>query len=111
MIAPPKKYTVNMRGLILIRDTAKAIRELFSSRSFAYRQVFKKEDRWSTIVLVDLAKFCRAHEPTFNKDPRIHALLEGRRDVWLRIQEHLQLDDEQIFNLHKVKFLPKGSSE
>lgn len=50
-------------------------------------------------VLDDLAKFCRAHESTFHADPRIHAALEGRREVWLRIQQHLQLSDEQLWGI------------
>lgn len=31
----------------------------------------------------------------------VHAtfLLEGRREVWLRIMSHLQLTDEDVFNL------------
>ncbi|NBN62056.1 Bbp19 family protein [Pannonibacter tanglangensis] len=50
-------------------------------------------------VLRDLAKFCRAHESTFHPDARIAAVLEGRREVWLRIQEHLQLTDEELYAL------------
>jgi hypothetical protein len=51
-------------------------------------------------VLQDLAKFCRAHESTFHADPRAHAVAEGRREVWLRIQRHLQLDDETLWQLY-----------
>lgn len=47
-------------------------------------------------VLEDLAKFCRAFEPTFHEDARLHALLEGRREVWLRIQEWLDLTPEEL---------------
>lgn len=48
-------------------------------------------------VLDDLAKFCRANESTFHADPRIHAVLEGRREVWLRIAQHMNLSDEQLW--------------
>jgi hypothetical protein len=54
-------------------------------------------------VLKDLAKFCRAHESTFNPDGRAHALMEGRREVWLRIQNHLQLTDEQLWERYGQK--------
>lgn len=47
-------------------------------------------------VLEDLARFCRAGETTFHPDPRVHALMEGRREVWLRIKEHLDLDLEDL---------------
>lgn len=52
------------------------------------------------VVLADLAKFCRANETTWHSDPRIHAALEGRREVWLRIQQHLNLSSEQLFKLY-----------
>lgn len=47
-------------------------------------------------VLRDLARFCRASETCFHEDPRIHAVLEGRREVWLRIQQHLHLSSEEL---------------
>jgi hypothetical protein len=51
-------------------------------------------------VLADLARFCRAEQSTFHADARIHAVLEGRREVWLRIQEHLKLSDDELFALY-----------
>jgi len=54
-------------------------------------------------VLKDLAQFCRATESTFHSDPRLHAVLEGRREVWLRIQEHLQMNQEQLWKLKGTK--------
>ena len=47
-------------------------------------------------VLADLSRFCRATESTFHPDARIHAVLEGRREVWLRIRAYLDLDDETL---------------
>lgn len=51
-------------------------------------------------VLHDLAKFCRAGESCFHSDPRIHAVLEGRREVWLRIARHLNLNSQQLFVIY-----------
>lgn len=51
-------------------------------------------------VLIDLARFCRAAETCYHDDPRKHAVLEGRREVWLRIQQHLNLTSEQLFALY-----------
>lgn len=51
-------------------------------------------------VLIDLAKFCRADETCFDPDPRVHAALEGRREVWLRIQQHLALSPEALYTLY-----------
>ena len=50
-------------------------------------------------VLIDLARFCRASETCFDADPRKHAVLEGRREVWLRIQNHLGLSGEELMAL------------
>lgn len=54
-------------------------------------------------VLEDLASFCRANDTCYNADPRVHAALEGRREVWLRIQRHLNLTDAQLFALYTGK--------
>ena len=51
-------------------------------------------------VLRDLAPFCHAHKSTFHPDPRIHGVLEGRREVWLRIQHHIQLSDDALWKLY-----------
>lgn len=48
-------------------------------------------------VMLDLAKFCRAYESTFDANQRIHAVLEGRREVWLRIADFLNLDRDALF--------------
>jgi hypothetical protein len=50
-------------------------------------------------VLADLAPFCRAAETCFHPDPRIHAALEGRREVWLRIQNFVHLTEDDILQL------------
>lgn len=81
--------------------------------AFAYNRVFDKQSVHTNLVLKDLAKFCRAHQSTFHPDPRMHAVLEGRREVWLRIEELLQLSVEQIYELHKIQeIIPKkGDNE
>lgn len=71
----------------------------------AYNKVFEKASPFTETVLKDLAKFCRAHTTTFHPDPRAHAMLEGRREVWLRIQENLQLTPEDIYALRVVKHI------
>ena len=92
----------------MIKDSVEAIKNLIRGRTFAYSQVFQKNSKFSRVVLKDLAKFCRAHETTFHADPRVHAALEGRKEVWHRIQEHLNLDEHELFELHKVKDIPRG---
>ena len=51
-------------------------------------------------VLRDLAAFCRANETTFHTDARLHAVAEGRREVWLRIANHLNMPPEDLWSLY-----------
>lgn len=74
-------------------------------RARSYRRVFASQD--GQLVLRDLAKFCRAHESTANADPHLAARLDGRREVWLRLQHHLKLDDETLWKLYGGN-APKG---
>lgn len=51
-------------------------------------------------VLRDLAAFCRANETTFHADARLHAVAEGRREVWLRIANHLNMPPDELWALY-----------
>ncbi len=86
----------------MISATADRLRRYLRRRHIAYNQVFTIESVFTQTVLKDLAKFCRAHESTFHTDARVSAVMDGRREVYLRIQEHLNLTTEQIYALHKV---------
>lgn len=72
-------------------------------RQQAYQRRLGGVDPDSKAILEDLEKFCRAHETTFHADPRIHAALEGRREVWLRIRDHLQLDSDTLWQRYGAK--------
>lgn len=61
----------------------------------AYQIVFADGSAGQT-VLDDLGRFCRAEEPCWSEDQRHHARLEGRREVWLRIQAELKLPVEDL---------------
>lgn len=74
-----------------------ATREFLFRRQTAYRVTFQTP--FGEEVLSDLAKFCRAGKSTFNADPYVAARLDGRRECWLRIQNHLQLTQEQLWKL------------
>ena len=56
--------------------------------------------------LRDLANFCRANETCLVKDktgkvdPLLTAVLEGRREVWLKIQQHFNLTPTQLLQLY-----------
>lgn len=80
----------------------KTVKEFLTSRKRNYQTAFKSVA--GEMVLEDLARFCRADETTFHTDGRVSALMEGRREVWLRITKHLNLTPDELVKY----FNPKG---
>jgi hypothetical protein len=67
-------------------------------RQAAYRKTFDNPE--GRKVLADLRRFCRASVPTADvNNVNSTYLLEGRREVWLRITAHLNLTDEDVVKL------------
>lgn len=69
---------------------------------------FRKRNYLSTFntpsgqaVLSDLARFCRANESCYAGDRDKHLIAEGRREVWLRITQHLNLSSQELFTLYR----------
>ena len=74
--------------------------KLFFVRHRAYKATFDTPE--GKQVLADLRRFCRATLPTADVDnPNTTYLLEGRREVFLRIMSHLQLTEDDIYNLNE----------
>lgn len=81
-----------------LADVARAI-DFLRLRKRNYQLAFSSPA--GQAVMNDLATFCRAAETCVvpgNHDRTL--LLEGRREVWLRITEHLRLNQEQLFALY-----------
>ncbi len=69
------------------------------ARKYKYRSVFLNPN--GEAVLADLAVYCFAAQSTIIDGDRDKALVaQGRREVGLRIQSHLRLTDEQIWQLY-----------
>lgn len=81
-----------------------AVKEFLSTRGQSYRKTFS--GIYGERVLDDLAGFCRADTSTFHTDPRIEGVLQGRREVWLRISKHLNLTPDEL----QRHFNPKGDT-
>ena len=77
------------------------VKTFFTSKRVSYQRTFPENDRDAEKVLSDLAKFCRADKSTFHKDPRAHAVLEGRREVFLRIKNYLNLNEQELWDLYR----------
>lgn len=72
------------------------------NRQAAYKRLFADSPDQQQII-ADLAQFCRGNVSTFHADARIHALMEGRREVYLRIMQHLDLDLESLWAIYGAK--------
>lgn len=81
------------------------LREFLSGRRASYQRLFLGHGTDTDAVLKDLAKFCRAHTSTFHADPRVAAMLDGRREVFTRISQHLELTDAELWDLYGTNHL------
>lgn len=84
----------------MLKEALEKTKSFLVRRQQAYQQTFSPESVFTKLVLEDLAKFCRANDTTFHPDSRMNAVLEGRREVWLRIQQHTKLDPDQLWKTY-----------
>lgn len=72
-------------------------KQILIDRQRAYLRAFKMTEAAGEAVLADLAQFCRADETcVVPGSDQMSYVLEGRREVWLRIREHLSLNEVQL---------------
>jgi hypothetical protein len=75
--------------------TPEEARIIFGDRQRAYQLALKEAA--GKAVLLDLAIFCRANETCVVPGDRDRTyVLEGRREVYLRIRDHLDLTVEEL---------------
>jgi hypothetical protein len=82
--------------------TEERARAFLQNRQRAYLRVFGGESAEVKEVIADLKKFCLADESAYDPDPRTHALLSGRQEVWIRISEHLNLKLDQLYDRYTI---------
>jgi len=87
------------------RDTeSETIRAYVTRRKRAYTAVFttgNADQGDIEFVMLDLAAFCRAYEPTFNpNNQKVQDLLEGRREVFQRIMSFTRLSHDTLFTMY-----------
>jgi hypothetical protein len=71
------------------------VQEILADRQRAYMLLFKTPA--GEAILADLAVFCRANETCVVPGDRDRTyVLEGRREVYLRIRDHLDLAIDQL---------------
>lgn len=95
---PTVLYDEGEQVTLALQEVANATEQMLRERQVAYARVFGDPARSAdvAVVVADLARFCRGSISTFHSDPRVHAALEGRREVWLRIRDHLDLRLDEL---------------
>jgi len=81
------------------KEAVERITAYLRARKTAYMRVFvdgnsTAEDR--ALVRNDIANFCRKNRSTYDKDPRLSDYLGGRREVALRIDDHIELTVDEL---------------
>lgn len=90
--------------------TLEQIVELLRGRRGAYHNTFRSIAGHK--VLQDLAVFCRANETAgVPGSPDLTWNAIGRREVFLRIQQHLNLSPEDLARLYGGKSLNPGGDD
>jgi len=87
---------------VIERTPQQVLKDGLAQRQMAYKCVFEAKNQFSQTVMNDLERFCRAKESTYSPDARTHALLEGRREVYLRILEHVDLGFDQLYAKYRA---------
>lgn len=74
---------------------------MLRSRRDAYRRLFAGNALTgdADIVLGDLKRFCRGNQTPWDTDPRIHALLTGRFEVYSRIVNHMTMQFDDLWEM------------
>lgn len=82
----------------LTHDANEVVLARLRRRQEAYTRLFAGNPMGddAEIVRVDLEWFCRGKDTTFDTNARIHALLTGRQEVYLRIMDHMRLDYDAL---------------
>ena len=83
-----------MQQLNVIRRTMDFIKGRKTAYQLAFKTVAGEE------VLADLARFCRAKESVYNVDVHKTHVLIGRREVFDRIAQHLNLSTQELYHLY-----------
>ena len=68
-------------------------------RKQAYLDRLDPSNMSAQMVLSDLARFCRAGKSTFDPNPQVQSRLDGRREVWLRIADMLEMTETELYDL------------
>lgn len=85
--------------IVATEDQNKEVERYLMERRSAYAELFTAgpTTQWAVdFVMNDLAEFCRAHRPTWDLNPKVQDLQEGRRETYNRIVDYSRLSRDQL---------------
>lgn len=95
---PEAANVAEKRAEQLAEITDDQLHAFVQRRKLAYAKVFGNfADPDVAFVLEDLAFFARAHRTAMHPDARMHALIEGRREVYYRIVDYARLPTDLLY--------------
>lgn len=106
MFDPQSAAIAELRKLGEQYDVEQQVEQYLRNRARAYRAVFSTNactEGDLEFVMLDLAHFCRAFVTAYDSDARNHALLEGRREVFLRIFDHVSLSHDVLMQRYAIQ--------
>lgn len=77
-------------------------------RKKSYQQLFGVNGALGTEAMKDLARYCYATKSCAVPNHDLTLVLSGRREVWLRICEHLHLEPEELASIYGAVTVDKG---
>ena len=75
--------------------------EMITERKRAFQLAFKSPA--GEAVMRELAKYCRVYSTTAHETPNLTFVFEGRRQVYLRIQQYLESSVESLHEMFNVR--------
>lgn len=79
-------------------DLFEKARRFLMRRRHAYRLTFLSPP--GKEVLADLSRFCFANKTTVHPNRDLSLILQGRREVWLRIANHMNMTPDELWKLY-----------
>lgn len=81
--------------------TQQEAKQIILDRQVAYRTLFLAPG--AKALVDDLKAFCRATESCVDlRSDRLTHVLEGRREVWIRIERHLTLSPDELLDYYRL---------
>ncbi|MCK5133506.1 MAG: hypothetical protein KAR40_15305 [Candidatus Sabulitectum sp.] len=99
---------------INLREAHQVAEREYRSLSAAFKRVFGEGQPLpddAGRIRVFLARFCRADTSTFDKDARVHALLEGRREVYQLVYDLVGMREDDIVRKYEGRMYPGQLTE